>query len=799
VTISVSACAALRALSLTATLLCAALLLAAPARAQAPAGTAESLDALEAALASAYTAEPIDPVALRSQFESLKVRQQRNFRIEAGLAMAEATIALRDEDEGAALRAKEAGEKASALNPDNRLARRAQGLGNLAFGRFSRRIRDRQAILEKAVKAFDIVADRPTPERWLDVYWKARALVNLGRGADAVKAAGQALVLLDEPEPGALGAGGVPRAKALVLWIKARGLATDGAMGAACETLRAALEIDPKDPVILAQLGLFLAQDGDPEEARAALDAALTAFEAEPASGSKRLRDDVRMAFARVEVARAATDTARALGAIEPLVATRTAHAEPIALRGALRRLAGDMVGAEADAADALRRDGFTVEALATRAEISLARSAPGAGTASASVRDALEAAETAAALEPRRARRHALLARALAAAGRSSDAEAAAARARALTDAAADGVVAPPALASRMAPALLEQERAEEALEAATRALAEDPLDGRAQVVLARAHLAIVPPRTAEARAAAAALTTRFPKVHDAFTIAALAALIANDAAGARAAAEQAIRLEPRDDAASRILTGATEGPAEGAGAVTRKLPPALLEASRRLSAQSPIVRADAALELAEDPAGIDLLIAQIERDPDPYVVGCLANALAAKKERRAASTLKRMYYALPEMQIIARSRVLRALGQVGDPAALPDVLSAILDGQGESGAGHAAVLSLMSGLDEQGAILFQRELVESPDPLRRALAPVLAEHLLEDKLAKVEADGRAPGGLLDIVRWSLSALLALTVYVRIRFLQKERTIEKLASAQHSRRHSRSGVMGPS
>lgn len=52
-TISVSARAALRALSLAAALLCAAPHLAAPARAQAPAGTAESLDALEAALARA--------------------------------------------------------------------------------------------------------------------------------------------------------------------------------------------------------------------------------------------------------------------------------------------------------------------------------------------------------------------------------------------------------------------------------------------------------------------------------------------------------------------------------------------------------------------------------------------------------------------------------------------------------------------------------------------------------------------------------------------------------------------------
>ena len=112
------------AATLAATLLLAAVSAGAPLLATPRAARAQTddMEALEAALADAYTAEPADPLALRAVFERLKVRQGRSFRVEAGLALAEGALALASEDPGAAERAREAGEKASALNPDHRLS-----------------------------------------------------------------------------------------------------------------------------------------------------------------------------------------------------------------------------------------------------------------------------------------------------------------------------------------------------------------------------------------------------------------------------------------------------------------------------------------------------------------------------------------------------------------------------------------------------------------------------------------------------------------------------------------------------
>lgn len=775
-----------RAAALAAALLAAGALVAtaaAPARAQ-------SLDteAIDRALAEGYLAEPADPDSLRVLFGTLKVKNPRNFRVEAGLALAEAAAALRDDDEAAAGRAYEAGEKAASLNPDHRLSQRAAGLGALVAGRIAKKRRDRKQLLERAVRSFDRAAERPSPERWLDTYWKARALLLLGDEAGAAKAAAQAGMLLDEEAPGALGAGGKARAKALTTALVGRARASAGNFAGAAEELRRAVEAAPDDLALRVELGLMLERTGASGEAAKELAAALAAPLSGPAALPVRHRREAARALARLEVAAGAESAS--LAAIEPYAATTTALAGDLALRAALRRVKGDLDGALEDARAALRRDSFCVEAWATRAEVILARPAPAAGRAAAELEEALAAAQSAAAFEPRSPERADLLSRALGAAGRDADAAAAAARAKELAAARdalrAQGKEHSADTAVRDARRYLADGRAEEALEAAAHALAADPSDGLAEVARAQAHLGLVPPKTVEARAAAAAVAARFPSAHGAHVLEAEAALLAGDQTAARAAAEKALRLEPESVAARRILTGGAEAPG---AEQKRKLPPELADAARRLQSADPLERANAAHALTADPAGLDLVVAQVERDPDPFVVGVLANLLAEKGERRAAQTLMRIFHALPISQTIARGRVLRALGRVGDPSVLPEVLSAILGGQVESAeSGHAAVLSLLSGLDEMGSILFQRELVESEDGLRRTLAPVLAEHILKDRLEKAQADATDAAALLGHVRIGLLLVLFVAGYARVRFWQKERQLEKLADAQRDR-----------
>jgi HEAT repeat protein len=217
--------------------------------------------------------------------------------------------------------------------------------------------------------------------------------------------------------------------------------------------------------------------------------------------------------------------------------------------------------------------------------------------------------------------------------------------------------------------------------------------------------------------------------------------------------------------------------------------VPAALEEAVRGLESADPVVRARSATQLCGAEAGLDLVLAQIEREPEPYVVGCMAMRLGEKVDKRAAPVLCRVLETLPRGQDIARARIVRALGQLGDGAALPAVLDAALTGgPAVRPASANAITELMAGLDDAGSVLFQRSLMESSDQFKRALAPTFAKRAVEAGNARRGNEAGDPAGKVFLaLRVALVLALAGAIAARWRAYKRALAL-KSASAPSAR-----------
>lgn len=731
------------------------LFLGGPAVAQAPAPPPEETDfeLLDRALAEVYVPEPRDLEGIVARLEVLKSHRQRDARVDAGLSIAHAIIGERRGDAGLVTKALRRAEIAASVN-SSRIVESALGLSSLVSARGERRKREREKLLEAALKSFETAAGRAKEDRWIDVYNRGLALAELGRREEAAKALRAAA------------AEAAPEWRAAVEAALGRTLAGAGLLAEAVTAFGEARAAAPTATAFLMDMGDALVRLGE-------LDRAEEIYAAAP--GGARGRAEVRIAK------RAPAGVAEALRA-ELEAATATAQA--FALRGEARRFTGDVAGAAADYHEAVKRSSLTSLAHAGLAELGLAQ---GRTTT------AIENARVALALEPRSPARRELYTRALRAAGERSAAGVEDHRTKlmaALNEARAAGRELPAETAARLAAAHLAAGRSEDAYLEVKKVIAAEPEDALALILELRALLGISPSRPAEARAVAATLLDRLPSLHDVHALAAATAKLAGDPVGTRREADRALELEPSDALALGVLGRAVTGVRRG----VESLPPPLQEAARGLESADPVVRARAAEKLAEDDAGVEILLVQIEREPEAYVVGRMALLFGAKREKRASPVLCRVLETLPRNQDVARARIVHALGELGNGSALPAVLDTALSGGAlVRPAAADAITALMTGLDDPGSVRFQRSLMESTDALRRAIAPTFAERAVQAGGARVNEAGDFTETLLIAGRALLVLGLAAAVFARYRAYEKSKKQKQLdrTSKAHKARAS--------
>jgi hypothetical protein len=732
-----------------------------PAAAQAgdPQAALADQQAIEQSLDALYAPEPGDVEQAMARLEAVRLRRAKDMRIEAGLAMGSAILGARRGDQALVEKSVHRAELAVSQN-QSRMVEAALGLTSLLAGRMEQRKRERERHLASAVRAFEAAAASAIgggAGRWLDLYWKALALRELGKAEEATRALRDATSIT----PSAFGA--------FVYGALGRTLAERGALREALDAFAAARALATTHTAVALEVADSLVRLGEYEKALAALE--------ESAAGDERAAE----LRARIEIAlgKPVPGPGGAQSLIDARAGAADAPAELLALRAELRRLAGDAAGAAADATAAMKRSSLVPLALATLAELALAQGA---------TETALARAQAAAGLDPREPGRLDLLARAL---GQAGDREGAAAATRrkealeaAIAAARADGRELRARTLELAAAARLDENRYEETLDLAEKLLKEDPTDGAALLLKLRAALGAG--RAGDARSAAKALTGRFPDLHDLHALAAEAAQLEGDRGAARAAAEAALKLEPSDARALKLV---------GAGAGEEvHLPPELEEAAAQLGSPDPLTRAAGAERLMAHPDGMNVVLRHLERETDPFVVGAIAKALGIRHEKRAVPALCRHLETLPPSQVIARARVIRALGRIGDPAALARVLEAALSGEAEiDAAGASAVGTIVGNLDEGAAIRFQRELLESQSEVRRALAPVYADKILASSVAREEARGDPAREVIRWARVGLVAALALALVLRYRLFLRQARLATLARAARKRGSSAS------
>jgi tetratricopeptide (TPR) repeat protein len=323
---------------------------------------------------------------------------------------------------------------------------------------------------------------------------------------------------------------------------------------------------------------------------------------------------------------------------------------------------------------------------------------------------------------------------------------------------------------AFRNAAACFAAGRTDEAIEEASSALEIDSADEGTLVLKLRVLVSIAPSRLEEAQPIATALLARWPGLHEAHALAAAVAQSGGNEQVARAEAQAAIALEPSDELAQAlVLSAAGISVAEEA-----PVPPELAPLAERLRSADPKERVAAAIALAKKkPDGPPIVVGQLARESEPATLAALAGVLGEAEERRAVPVLARLLKTLPPAEADARLAIVRALGRIGDPKALPDVIASgvKLDDPGVRG----SIVQLYSRFDDGGRYRVQRDLLDSPDPAGRTLAVAMAQDLLHRRLAETPPR-HFKESLTAWAKIGLIAVLLVLVFLRARIGLKPR-----------------------